>query len=285
MHPALLREIETALGAAPEQTRYLASGNKASIYALRMQDGTELIAKLAENAAPDMLPTEGWMLQYLAEHSQLPVPQVYLATERLLVMQYVPHDKRSQIPQIELAETLALLHGNQSLFYGLECPTFIGSLKQPNPQESNWVTFFAQHRLRYMARQALEEKRIPSSLMHHIDRLAVELPNLLSGSVPPVLVHGDLWQGNILCANGQICGFIDPAIYYADPEIELAFGTLFGTLTDEFFDCYQAIRPLSRDFFEVRRDIYNLYPLLVHVRLFGGSYVTSVERIVSRFVR
>ena len=86
----------------------------------------------------------------------------------------------------------------------------------------------------------------------------------------------------MLSRDGRIAGFLDPAIYYADPEIELAFSTLFGTFGDAFFRAYGERRPLRPGFFEVRRDLYNLYPLLVHVRLFGGSYLGDVERILDR---
>ena len=93
-----------------------------------------------------------------------------------------------------------------------------------------------------------------------------------------------MWGGNVLTREGRIAGFIDPAIYYADPEIELAFATLFGTFGDTFFARYREHRPLAPGFFDVRRDLYNLYPLLVHVRLFGGGYVGGVVRTVRRLV-
>jgi fructosamine-3-kinase len=86
-----------------------------------------------------------------------------------------------------------------------------------------------------------------------------------------------------LVDNDRVTGFLDPAIYYADAEIELAFSTLFGTFGDPFFARYEALRPLEPGFMDTRRDIYNLYPLLVHVRLFGGSYVRSVDGILRRF--
>jgi fructosamine-3-kinase len=92
-----------------------------------------------------------------------------------------------------------------------------------------------------------------------------------------------MWAGNVLCGGGRVAAFIDPAIYYADAEIELAFATLFATFGTAFFASYQRLRPLRPGFFEGRRDLYNLYPLLVHARLFGGHYVSSVEGIVQRF--
>jgi fructosamine-3-kinase len=91
-----------------------------------------------------------------------------------------------------------------------------------------------------------------------------------------------MWGGNVLVRDGRIAGFVDPAIYFADPEIELAFSTLFSTFGEPFFRRYSEIRPLRPGFFEVRRDLYNLWPLLVHVRLFGGAYVASVERTLDK---
>jgi fructosamine-3-kinase len=115
------------------------------------------------------------------------------------------------------------------------------------------------------------------------EKLAGRLSEWIPGDGKPSLVHGDAWGGNVLCRRGRVAAFIDPAIYYADPEIELAFGTLFGTFGRPFFRRYGEIRALRDGFFETRRDLYNLYPLLVHVRLFGGSYVGDVERTLARF--
>jgi fructosamine-3-kinase len=99
----------------------------------------------------------------------------------------------------------------------------------------------------------------------------------------PSLIHGDVWTTNVLAEGEQITAFLDPAIYFAHAEIELAFTTLFGTFGPAFYERYHQIRPIGPGFFETRRDLYNLYPLLVHVRLFGGSYVNSVHQILARF--
>lgn len=120
--------------------------------------------------------------------------------------------------------------------------------------------------------------------MDGIERLAARLPDLIGEPAPPALVHGDLWGGNLLVRDGRVAAFIDPALHHADPEVELAFTTLFGTFGEPFFRRYGEIRPIRPGFFELRRDLYNLYPLLVHVRLFGGSYVGAVGRTVTRLV-
>ena len=167
--------------------------------------------------------------------------------------------------------------------YGFPRSTPIGPLPQDNAESDDWVAFFRDRRLLHMARAALDEGRIDTGLMARIEALAARLPELIGTPAPPALVHGDLWTGNVLVRGGRVAGFIDPAIHHADPEVELAFTTLFGTFGEAFFRRYGEIRPLRPGFFEVRRDLYNLYPLLVHVRLFGGSYMGSVERTARRF--
>ncbi len=124
---------------------------------------------------------------------------------------------------------------------------------------------------------------LPGSLFERVVRFAGQLERWLMEPERPSLIHGDIWTTNVLAVGDQISGFLDPAIYYGHPEIELAFVTLFGTFERPFFHRYQAIRPIAPGFFEQRRDIYNLYPLLVHVRLFGGSYIHSVDQTLQQF--
>ena len=125
--------------------------------------------------------------------------------------------------------------------------------------------------------------RLPAAPFRSLEAFCARLDEFIPEPDRPSLLHGDVWGGNVLAGKGRIAGFIDPAIYYGDAEIELAFSTLFGTFGEAFFGRYGAHRPIRRGFFETRRDIYNLYPLLVHTRLFGGHYAASVERTLRRF--
>jgi fructosamine-3-kinase len=134
-----------------------------------------------------------------------------------------------------------------------------------------------------MGRQALEAGRLPAALFGRLERFAGHLERWLAEPERPSLIHGDAWTGNILAARGQITAFLDPAIYFADAEIELAFTMLFGTFGNRFFERYQEFRSIRPGFMEERKKIYNLYPLLVHVRLFGGSYVHSVSQSLVEF--
>jgi fructosamine-3-kinase len=122
---------------------------------------------------------------------------------------------------------------------------------------------------------------LPAALAERLRRLSHRLEEYLDEPAYPSLIHGDAWSGNVLAQGGRITGFLDPALYYADAEVKLAFITLFSTFGMPFFARHQALRPL-RPGFAGRCDVYNLYPLLVHVHLFGGNYVASLETRLRR---
>lgn len=277
---SLAARIEAATGRRPGRMSALSGGCIAEIYRVDLDGGAPVVVKRGTH-----LDVEGWMLRYLAERSGLPVPDVILAAPDLLIMSHIETaDGLSAAGERDAADLLAALHGVAGDAFGLERDTLIGGLAQPNPPTACWVDFFRDHRLLYMARAARDEGTLPADLMGRIDILADRLGDWLEEPAAPSLIHGDMWGGNVLARDGRIAGFVDPAIYYADPEIELAFSTLFGTFGDSFFARYREHRPLAPGFFEVRRDLYNLYPLLVHVRLFGGGYVDRVARTVGRLV-
>ncbi len=274
--------IQRVTGSTVQQVASLAGGCIGDVRRIDLTDGRTFVAKLG--GAGSGLALEGFMLRYLAEHSPLPVPAVVDADDDLLVMDYLPSGGRlDAAAQIHAADHVAALHEITGPSFGFACNTVIGGLTQPNPQAQSWVEFFRDQRLMYMAGEALRVGRLPGSIMSRVEKLAARLGDWIGEPAAPSLVHGDLWTGNVLCDSGRITGFVDPAIYHADPEIELAFSTLFGTFGDPFFARYRDHRPLAPGFFEERRDLYNLYPLLVHVRLFGGSYVSSVEQTLGKF--
>lgn len=274
--------IEQLVGRRPRQRRALSGGCIGDVYRLDFADGAPLVAKVGDGDS-DGLALEGAMLTYLREHSRLPVPDVLHADDTLLLMSYIPGDSHLDAPaQAHAAALLADLHSVRGPAYGFGYPTLIGGLHQPNPENASWLAFFREQRLLYMADEAAHTGRLPPALLARVQRFADALDRWLEEPVHPSLIHGDMWTTNILAQGGRITGFVDPAVYYAHPEIELAFSTLFNTFGAPFFEQYHALRPIEPGFFEVRRDIYNLYPLLVHVRLFGGGYAQSVDAILRR---
>ncbi len=281
MAGSLDRRIEEVTGQRPDQIAPLSGGCVGEVYRIEMADGTRLVAKTGNTGSG--LAIEGSMLRQLAEMSDLPVPGVIHADDTLLLMDYIETSGNlNDSAQAHAAELLAALHGVEGPDFGFERDTLIGGLHQPNPGTARWLDFFRDQRILYMGRQALDAGRLPGRLMTRLETLAGRLERWISEPAHPSLLHGDIWTGNVLCRDGRIAGFIDPAIYFGDPEIELAFSTLFGTFGRPFFERYAMLRELKPGFFEERRDLYNLYPLLVHVRLFGGSYVGSVDRTLTQ---
>lgn len=261
----------------------LSGGMIGDVYRVLLEDGQALVAKSADGAN-STLHIEGRMLRYLHEHSQLPIPQVLHSDANLLLMTYIENQGGiTTEAQEEAGRVVAALHSVSAEKFGLEFDTLIGSLHQPNPQYERWIDFFREQRLLYMADVAHRAGQLPDALRRRVEAFAPKLDSLLHEPAHPALIHGDMWTGNVLCLRGHLAGFVDPAIYYAHPEIELAFTTLFGTFGRPFFRAYEEVSPLEPGFFEERRDIYNLYPLLVHVRLFGGGYVSQVDSILRRF--
>ncbi|MBT5560747.1 MAG: phosphotransferase [Rhodospirillaceae bacterium] len=274
--------IEKIAGAGITNLTALSGGCVGDVCKVSLSNRDNLVAKVGEVGSG--LALEGLMLQYLTDHSALPVPSVLHGDDTLLLMTFI--DGTGNInanAEIHAADLVAALHEISAKTYGFDYDTVIGGLHQPNPQTTSWLDFFATHRLIEMAAQGRAAGRLPGEMMKRIESFAGKLDRWLVEPVRPSLIHGDMWGGNVLAANGMITGFIDPALYFADPEIELAFTTLFSTFGDTFFSRYNEHRPLAPGFFEERRDLYNLYPLLVHVRLFGGSYVDSVDGILRKF--
>ena len=271
------------LGERLRSVRPLGGGCIGEVYRADLEDGTPLVAKV-DRRGESHLDREAYMLRYLREKTGLPVPEVFHGSETLLLMEFIEGTSRfSEEAEHHAAELLAALHAITADGYGHERDTLIGSLDQPNPWTGSWVEFFREERLLYAARVAHGAGRLPDEDLGRVGRLADQLEDLTGEPNPPALVHGDAWSGNVLAKGGRISAFLDPAIYHADPEIELAFISLFNSFGDAFMRRYAEIRPIRDGFFETRRDLYNLYPLLVHTYYFGGGYLGSVQRILGRF--
>jgi len=283
MMTAVRQAIAEAAGAGVTATAQLSGGCIGNVWRVDLADGRRLVAKIA--GAEGTLDIEGYMLDYLNRTRTIPVPAVLHADPGLLVMEYVrTGGSLNASAQEHAADLLATLHGVTADAYGHERDTLIASLRQPNPWTESWRNFFRDHRLIYMGRLAMDSGNLPRDTYGRLERFCeARLEAYIEEPERPSLIHGDMWGGNVLVDGGRIAAFIDPAIYHADPEIELAFSTLFGTYGDAFFRRYGDHRPIHPGFFEARRDIYNLYPLLVHTRLFGGHYAGQVDTILRRY--
>jgi fructosamine-3-kinase len=274
---ALLDRLEHALGRRPRRVQPLAgAGHGATLWRITV-DGADLVAK----AADARLTSEGRSLVLLAR-AGLPTPAVHHADDTLLVMDHVENDGSalSAAGAQAAAEMLARLHDVTDASCGFDHDCMLGGLTQLNERMATWSEFFRHKRLVHAAWLARRAGRIDDALFGRVERLAADLAGRIDEPQRPALLHGDLWRGNVLTRRGEVAAFIDPAPYFGHPEIELAFTTLFGGFPDAFYERYVALRPPAPGFHEQRRDLYLLYPMLVHAALFGAPYDASVARLL-----
>ncbi len=176
---------------------------------------------------------------------------------------------------------LANQHRKTSTMYGLDHDNFIGSLVQSNKKHASWYDFFIEERLEPQLQRASARNLISNSLQIQFNSLFSKLSDLIPNE-PPALLHGDLWSGNFMIGNNGEAVIFDPAVHYGHRETELAFTKLFGGFSPEFYKYYDESHSLETGF-DSRVDIHNLYPLLVHVNLFGSSYLSGIITTLKRF--
>ncbi len=211
----------------------------------------------------------------------LPVPDVLAVFADALVLSWCePWPGRApSASHADAGRALARLHQVAGPHFGLERENFVGLVPQSNVPVTppTFAAFFRERRLAPLA------EGLPTRLRAALDRLPLEA--LLTEPPHPALVHGDLWAGNLLHArSGPV--FIDPAVHYGHPEADLAMTRLFGGFPPEFYAAYaegSAGRTRFDAALEARLEVLNLYPLLVHVRLFGASYLGQVEAVLRRY--
>lgn len=233
----------------------------------------------------DMFESEANGLDLLRQTDALQIPQVIgygqHGGKSYLILEYIDSGKVDKAYWETLGQSLAVLHSHTQPRFGLHFDNFIGSLSQTNTLTANGYDFFFDNRLLPQAGLALYNGLLTKESYDALFRLRSRLPNLIPHE-RPALLHGDLWSGNLMVNEQNKPALIDPAVYYGFREAELAFTKLFGGFNDRFYWAYDEAFPLE-DGFEERVAIYNLYPLLVHVNLFGSGYVSGVERILKQF--
>jgi protein-ribulosamine 3-kinase len=234
---------------------------------------------------PGMFAAEAKGLQVLAAPSVIAVPEVVgvgvQGQYQFIVMEFIEQKGRSKNYWTALGEQLAALHRITSSSFGLDHTNYIGSLQQLNTPHTSWIEFFIVRRLRVQLELAMDNRLIGTDVLKKFDLLFHKLPALLPLEEPSLL-HGDLWSGNLITTGkGEPC-LIDPAVYFGNREADLAMTQLFGGFDDSFLDSYHKAFPLTAGFRE-RFDLYNLYPLLVHVNLFGHGYTGQVNSILKNF--
>lgn len=247
-----------------------------------------LFLKWNQSAPIDFFEVEAKGLKLLGSaDTELRIPKIIAShkpdseTPGFLLMEYISEGSGDSSDSFTFGSELAKLHNTKGDHFGLSYENYIGSLPQKNGKYDDWTTFFVEKRINLQLKMAIDSGKLLQSILSPWKRLINKLDDLLPPTKPS-LIHGDLWGGNYLFDESGIAVLIDPAVYYGHPEMDLSFSRMFGGFSDSFYEGYKSVHPLP-DGFSERVPIYNMYPLLVHVNLFGGHYTTQFERFIRKY--
>jgi protein-ribulosamine 3-kinase len=267
------------------ESRSIGGGCINEAYSLKTTAGNYFVKYNSAKEFPGMFGKEAAGLKLLADTKTIAIPEVFGSGESgklaYLLLQYIESGTSGRNFWNEFGSKLADLHRNTSENFGLEYDNYIGSLTQSNIWHSDFLSFFIEQRIEPQLKSARNKGVYSLSDTRYFDSLFKSLHNIIP-SEKPALIHGDLWNGNfLLTSDGSPC-LIDPAVYYGHREADIAMTQLFGGFQPEFYHAYNQAWPMENEW-KKRMDIFNLYPLLVHVNLFGGGYTSQVLSIIRQF--
>jgi protein-ribulosamine 3-kinase len=281
---ALHDAVERAIGVRIAHVQPVGGGSISNTARLDFDTGERVLLKWVGDHvdARKMLVEEARSLKSLAVTRTVRVPDVLFissgAAPHFLLLEWLEPGPRTAANQRALGEQLAELHRHSSAHYGWPADNFIGSLPQSNRRHDDWVAFWREERLEPQLRLARKQL---AAHARRFDPLLEALPSIVDDvqAEGPSLLHGDLWSGNMhMLADGS-AAVIDPSTYYRHREVDIAMARLFGGFSRDFFEAYAAAWP-HRAGLEKRIALYQLYYLLVHVNLFGGSYVRQAVEVL-----
>lgn len=262
----LAQEAAALMGEELASARPMQGGDLSAVVLLRLASGAEAVAK----SGPAPL-TEAAMLRAIRSAGAR-APEVLAVSSTVLVLERLPEGGPVDgAAWADLGRALRALHGATGASYGWEGDYAFGPVVIRNAASDDWPEFWAERRL------LSEADRSPADLARRLEALARRLPEFLPQRPAPSLCHGDLWTGNVLFHRGAVSGLIDPAAYHGHAELDLAMLSLFGSIDAAFWEAYGDPEPG----WPQRRAIYQLWPAIVHLRLFGAGYRGLVERLLT----
>lgn len=281
----LKAHLEGLLGGTLRSVATVSGGDINDAYRIGLEDGRRYFVKSSRSAPPDLFRREAEGLAFLREGlagTTLSVPDVVARSERVLVLELLESSPHTPPVEEALGHGLASLHRHGPGEFGLAHDNYIGTLPQPNRSTADWATFYGERRLLHQASLPGAKRLLEKNLQRRLERLVGRLGELVGDPEPPARLHGDLWGGNWMVA-GTRPFLVDPAVYGGHREVDLAMMQLFGGFSERVFAAYDEVYPRAPGHAE-RVPLYQLYPLLVHVNLFGAGYVSGVVRAIERYV-
>jgi fructosamine-3-kinase len=301
--PAALAEaVARATGAEVTGAARAAGGSINEAWALELAGGGRAFVKTRADAAPGEYATEAAGLRWLAEADAVALPGVLAvgddgAGPRFLALEWIDAGRLDAAGEEALGRGLAALHAVGARDFGeappgapalgeagaARAPLRIGELSLPNDPAPDWPSFYAHRRLAPLVSLCLERGTLSARGARAVEAVCERIGDLAGPAEPPARLHGDLWGGNVMAGADGRARLIDPAAYGGHREVDLAMLRLFGAPSERVFAAYDEAAPLA-DGHADRVGLWQLFPLLVHAALFGGSYGASVENAAVRYV-
>ncbi len=279
--PGVARAVQMVMGQPIVAARPLGGGSIARAFAVDLADGRALFLKTHPSLPPRAFQCEATGLRWLGETRTVRVPEVVAVgtEEPFLLLARVEIGQPSRQGDEELGRALAALHCQHSEVFGAVDDNFLATLPQTNESSLDWPKFYRERRLLPLLRAAELRGLVPAALSRSFDRLWSVLAERAGPAEPPSRLHGDLWGGNRIADGEGRSWLIDPAVYAGHREIDLAMMQLFGGFSARVFASYDEAFPRAAEHSE-RVPLYQLYPLLAHLVMFGRSYLSEVESAI-----
>ena len=288
MNSRLEAALTAKLGASIRRSRSVGGGCINDAYRIELDDDRVLFVKSHDSAPARMYELEAHGLGVLREADALRIPEVVAvsaptADVDFLVLEHIEAGRPSRSYDEELGRGLARLHRAHASCFGLDRNNYLATLEQDNESEESWATFYCERRLRPQLELATARGLARHNWQDDFEQLFAKMPELVGDPEPPARLHGDLWSGNVYCDEAGQPVLIDPAVYGGHREVDLAMLQLFGSPSQRVFDAYDECYERTPGHRQ-RVALYQLYPLLAHVNLFGTSYQGQVESCLQRYL-
>ena len=281
----LINQISESLQTTIKSYSPLTGGDINEVYILESKLKKFVIKVNRTDLYPNMFETEMNGLLKLKKGNSIrignPIKVINHKGLSILILDHIKKGLMTKELWINFGSQLNLLHQKTQDKFGLNEANYIGCLHQSNINETSWANFYANQRLEPMLKMAINSGYL-KGYSSRFEKLYSKLSNLFPEE-SPALLHGDLWSGNFIAGENNKVWLIDPAVYYGHREMDIGMTLLFGGFNKLFYESYNANNPLENEWKE-RIQLTQLYPLLVHVNLFGGEYVVSVKSAIDRFV-
>ncbi len=279
-----LKNIFDECGLTVHRSERVHGGDINEAYCLFTPSGKFFLKINDNNRYPAMLEKEASGLNILRKYFALAIPSVIKQgvsdRQQYLLLEWLEKGNPTEKFWEDFGAALANMHKSPQTYFGFHEDNYIGSLRQLNRRRDRWSSFYAENRIMPLVRTLFDKSSFSSKDVNNANEFCKRLDEVFPTEMP-ALVHGDLWAGNYLISSSGDAAIFDPAVYFGHREMDIGMTRLFGGFDRRFYEAYDSVYPLKKDW-EKRLIVSQLYPILVHAVLFNGHYIGQARDIIQR---